>query len=141
MAVRIAPGSLCALVGSLSGVLTELKNCRAQGILIACVDGLKGFTDAIAVEYSHTRIQLCLKTPHLHLLILRRLALNRWHAIVLDPFIQTVRRHAQAAGNLCHRITPVSDLLDCFNPEFFHLAHRTNAHQPSNPLIEVAIRN
>jgi putative transposase len=31
-----------------------------QDILIACVDGLKGFPDAIAVEYPQTRIQLCL---------------------------------------------------------------------------------
>ena len=41
-------------------VLTELKNRGLQDILIACVDGLKGFPDAIAVEYPETRIQLCL---------------------------------------------------------------------------------
>jgi transposase-like protein len=41
-------------------VLTELKNRGVQDILIACVDGLKGFPDAIAVEYPQTRIQLCL---------------------------------------------------------------------------------
>lgn len=40
-------------------VLTELKNRGLQDILIACVDGLKGFPDAIAVEYPHTKIQLC----------------------------------------------------------------------------------
>ncbi len=31
-----------------------------QDILIACVDGLKGFPDTIAVVYPQTRIQLCL---------------------------------------------------------------------------------
>ena len=41
-------------------VLTELKNRGVKDILIACVDGLKGFPDAIAVEYPQTRIQLCL---------------------------------------------------------------------------------
>lgn len=41
-------------------VLTELKNRGVKDILIACVDGLKGFPDAIAVEYPKTRIQLCL---------------------------------------------------------------------------------
>tara|TARA_B110000503_G_C7075794_1_gene382833 strand:- start:44 stop:1258 length:1215 start_codon:yes stop_codon:yes gene_type:complete len=41
-------------------VLTELKNRGVTDILIACVDGLKGFPDAIAVEYPHTRVQLCL---------------------------------------------------------------------------------
>lgn len=40
-------------------VLTELKSRGVQDILIACVDGLKGFPDAIAIEYPQTRIQLC----------------------------------------------------------------------------------
>lgn len=40
-------------------VLTELKNRGLQDILIACVDGLKGFPDAIATEYPQTKIQLC----------------------------------------------------------------------------------
>ena len=40
-------------------VLTELKNRGLQDILIACVDGLKGFPDAIAAEYPQTKIQLC----------------------------------------------------------------------------------
>ena len=41
-------------------VLTELKARGVQDILIACVDGLKGFPDAIAVEYPETRTQLCI---------------------------------------------------------------------------------
>ena len=41
-------------------VLTELKNRGVQDILIACVDGLKGFPDAIAAEYPETRLQLCI---------------------------------------------------------------------------------
>ena len=41
-------------------VLTELKSRGVQDILIACVDGLKGFPDAIAVEYPQTQIQLCI---------------------------------------------------------------------------------
>ena len=41
-------------------VLTELKNRGLQDILIACVDGLKGFPDAIAAEYPQTKIQLCI---------------------------------------------------------------------------------
>jgi transposase-like protein len=40
-------------------VLTDLKNRGLQDILIACVDGLKGFPEAIAAEYPHTRVQLC----------------------------------------------------------------------------------
>lgn len=41
-------------------VLSELKNRGLQDILIACVDGLKGFPDAIAAEYPDTKVQLCI---------------------------------------------------------------------------------
>ncbi|MCE2004289.1 IS256 family transposase [Enterobacter asburiae] len=41
-------------------VLTELKNWGLQDILIACVDGLKGFPDAINSVYPQTHIQLCI---------------------------------------------------------------------------------
>ncbi|WP_407273857.1 IS256 family transposase [Dickeya ananatis] len=41
-------------------VLTELKNRGLQEILIACVDGLKGFPDAINSVYPQTHIQLCI---------------------------------------------------------------------------------
>ncbi|OSL36416.1 transposase, Mutator family [Escherichia albertii B156] len=42
------------------GVLTELKNRGLQDILIACVDGLKSFPDAINSVYPQTHIQLCI---------------------------------------------------------------------------------
>ena len=41
-------------------VLTELKTRGLNDILIACVDGLKGFPDAIAAEYPETKVQLCI---------------------------------------------------------------------------------
>lgn len=41
-------------------VLTELRNRGVQDILIACVDGLKGFPEAIASEYPQTSVQLCI---------------------------------------------------------------------------------
>jgi len=41
-------------------VLTELQNRGVRDILIACVDGLKGFPDAINTAYPETRIQLCI---------------------------------------------------------------------------------
>ncbi len=41
-------------------VLTELQNRGVQDILIACVDGLKGFPDAINTVYPQTQIQLCI---------------------------------------------------------------------------------
>ncbi|VEA05358.1 transposase IS1113 [Salmonella enterica subsp. salamae] len=41
-------------------VLTEMKNRGLQDILIACVDGLKGFPDAISSIFPQTHIQLCI---------------------------------------------------------------------------------
>ena len=41
-------------------VLTELQNRGVKDILIACVDGLKGFPDAINAVYPDTHIQLCI---------------------------------------------------------------------------------
>jgi len=41
-------------------VLTELKNRGVADILIACVDGLKGFPQAIETIYPKTEIQLCI---------------------------------------------------------------------------------
>lgn len=40
-------------------VLTELKNRGLTDILIACVDGLTGFADAINAVYPQTKVQLC----------------------------------------------------------------------------------
>ena len=41
-------------------VLTELKNRGVKDVLIACVDGLKGFPQAIESIFPETRIQLCM---------------------------------------------------------------------------------
>jgi len=41
-------------------VVTELKNRGVQDIFIACVDGLKGFPEAIEAVYPKTAVQLCI---------------------------------------------------------------------------------
>jgi len=41
-------------------VLTNLRSRGVNDILIACVDGLKGFPDAINSEYPDTQVQLCI---------------------------------------------------------------------------------
>ena len=38
------------------GILTELKNRGLEDLLIACVDGLKGFPEAIQTVYPQTHI-------------------------------------------------------------------------------------
>src|SRR6184192_994349 len=41
-------------------VVTELKNRGVTDIFIACVDGLKGFPEAIEAVYPQTEVQLCI---------------------------------------------------------------------------------
>ena len=41
-------------------VLTDLQSRGVRDILIACVDGLKGFPDAIASVFPETTVQLCI---------------------------------------------------------------------------------
>lgn len=41
-------------------ILTEIRNRGVRDILIACVDGLKGFPDALAAVYPRTEVQLCI---------------------------------------------------------------------------------
>lgn len=42
------------------GIITELTNRGIKDILIACIDGLKGFPEAINSVFPQTRIQLCI---------------------------------------------------------------------------------
>lgn len=41
-------------------VLTELRNRGVEDVLIACVDGLKGFPEAIEATFPLTKVQLCI---------------------------------------------------------------------------------
>jgi putative transposase len=41
-------------------VLTELRNRGVQDIFIACVDGLKGFPEAVEAVFQKTQVQLCI---------------------------------------------------------------------------------
>jgi putative transposase len=41
-------------------VITELKNRGVKDIFIACVDGLKGFPEAIEAVFPDTQVQLCI---------------------------------------------------------------------------------
>ena len=40
-------------------MLTDLHNRGVQDILIACVNGLKGFPEAIRAIFPNTEVQLC----------------------------------------------------------------------------------
>lgn len=42
------------------GVLTELKNRGVKDVLIACIDGLKGFPQAVEAVFPEARVQTCI---------------------------------------------------------------------------------
>jgi transposase-like protein len=63
-------------------VLTELKNRGLQDILIACVDGLTGFPQAIEAVYPQTKVQLCM--VHLLRNCLRYVSWKDSRAVIAD---------------------------------------------------------
>ncbi len=63
-------------------VLTELQHRGVEDILIACVDGLKGFPDAINTVYPNTHIQLCI--VHMVRNSLKYVAWKDYKAITCD---------------------------------------------------------
>ena len=79
-------------------VLTELKNRGVEDILIAAVDGLKGFPEAIAAVFPQTQIQLCI--VHMVRNSLRYVSWKHRKALVRDLrtiYTATTREAAAAA--------------------------------------------
>jgi len=125
------------------GVLTELKNRGVKDILIACIDGLKGFPQAIETVFPETRIQLCivhLVRASLHyvnwkerkrvaadLKAIYRAATEPQAAQELDDFIAKWGERYQAIGKLWRdnwdRVTPLFD----FPAEVRRIIYTTNA--------------
>ena len=63
-------------------VLTELKARGVQDILIACVDGLKGFPEAIEAIFPRTTVQTCI--VHLIRASLKYVPRKQYDAVVRD---------------------------------------------------------
>jgi len=74
------------------GVITELKNRGVRDIFIACVDGLKGFPEAIETVFPQTTVQLCL--VHLVRYSLAYVSFKDRKALVSD--LKTIYRAASA---------------------------------------------
>jgi transposase-like protein len=70
-----------------SGQRTELKNRGVQDILIAVVDGLKGFPDAITAAFPNTAVQTCI--VHLVRHSLNFCARKDRKAVAADPCAET----------------------------------------------------
>lgn len=80
-------------------VITELKNRGVKDIFIACVDGLKGFPEAIETIFPKTQVQLCL--VHLVRYSLAFVSFKDRKAVAADlKAIYRAATEAEAAGQL-----------------------------------------
>lgn len=125
------------------GVLTELRNRGVKDVLIVCVDGLKGFPQAIEAVFPEARVQLCIvhmvraslnyvnwkerKFVAADLKAVYRAATERQAAKELDEFIAKWGGKYQAIGKLWKenwdRVTPFFD----FPAEVRKMIYTTNA--------------
>ena len=137
-------------------VLTELKSRGVQDILIACVDGLKGFPDAIAVEYPQTRIQLCL--VHMVRNSLRYVSWKDYKAVTADlkriyqsltedQALAELERFGQAWNGLYPQIAkswtthwPNLRTLFEYPPDIRKAIYTTNAVESLNSVIRAATK-
>ena len=137
-------------------VLTELQNRGVKDILIACVDGLKGFPDAINTTYPQTRIQLCIvhmvrnsmkfvpwknyKAVAAGLKRIYQAATEEEALLALDQFSQTWdEKYPQISRSWCAHWHNLNALFNY--PEDIRKAiYTTNAIESLNSVIRKAIK-
>jgi putative transposase len=125
------------------GVLTELKNRGVKDVLIVCVDGLKGFPQAIESVFPEARIQLCIvhlvraslnyvnwkerKAVAADLKAIYRAPTEAQATLELNEFISRWGHKYQAIGKLWRenwdRVIPFFE----FPPEVRRVLYTTNA--------------
>jgi len=124
-------------------VLTELKNRGVKDVLIVCIDGLRGFPQAVEAVYPEAKVQLCIvhlvraslnyvswkerKQVAADLKAIYRAASERQASQELSEFIAKWGNRYQAIGKLWKenwdRVTPFFD----FPPEVRRVMYTTNA--------------
>ena len=93
-------------------VVTELKNRGIQDIFIACVDGLKGFPEAIEAVFPQTQVQLCMVHMVRHSLSYvshkdRKAAADDLKAIYQAPSVEEAERQLLRFEETWDSIYPV----------------------------------
>lgn len=138
------------------GVMSELKTRGLKDILIACVDGLKGFPDAIRAEYPDTRIQLCIvhmvrhslkyvtwkdyKAVTAGLKQIYQSATEREALQALDQFADTWdKQYPQIAKSWRNNWDNLITIYD-YPPEIRRVIYTTNAIESLNSVIRKATR-
>lgn len=93
------------------GILSELKNRGVEDFLIAAVDGLKGFPEAIAAVYPKTQVQLCI--VHMVRNSLRYVSWKHRKAVARDlrkiytaPTLEAAEQQLDAFGEAWDELTP-----------------------------------
>lgn len=137
-------------------VLTELKTRGVEDILIACVDGLSGFPQAIEAVYPETRIQLCI--VHMVRNSLKFVSWKDYKAVTRDlrkiyqaPTEAEARRALEAFGKawdekycqiskIWERHWPYLITLFDYPPEIRKAIYTTNAIESLNSVIRKATR-
>jgi len=137
-------------------VLTELKTRGVKDILIACIDGLSGFPQAIEAVYPDTRIQLCV--IHMVRNSLKYVAWKDYKAVTRDlkaiyraPTEAQARRALDAFGaawdekycqisKIWERHWPHLITLYDYPPEIRKAIYTTNAIESLNSVIRKATR-
>ena len=138
-------------------VVTELKNRGVQDIFIACVDGLKGFPEAIETVYPKTKVQLCIVHMVRHSLnyvswkMRREVAADlksiyacstiEQAAAALDAFEERWGKDYPSIGQSWRRnwerITPFFD----YPPEIRRVIYTTNAIESVNMSLRKITKN
>lgn len=138
-------------------VLTDLQNRGLKDIFVACVDGLKGFPDAIGTVFPQTQVQLCL--VHLVRNALRYVSTKDrkavagdlkliYRAATLDEAEQALEEFAQTWDAKYPAISRSwknhwENLIPFFEypEEIRRVIYTTNAIESINSVIRKAIRN
>lgn len=138
-------------------VVTELKNRGVQDIFIACVDGLKGFPEAIESVYPQTAVQLCVVHMVRHSLNyvswkMRKAVAADLRTVYASPTLEAARAAldefeqrwgqeyppiVQSWRRNWDRITPFFD----YAPEIRRIIYTTNAIESVNMSLRKITKN
>ena len=138
-------------------ILTELQNRGLKDIFIACVDGLKGFPEAINTAYPDTKVQLCIVHMVRNSLRFvswkdRKLVASDLKKIYSSPtvdeaerelalFGQTWDKKYAAISKSWHEHWPNLITLFDYPDEIRKVIYTTNAIESLNSVIRKAIKN
>jgi transposase-like protein len=136
------------------GILNELKNRGVQDILLAAVDGLTGFPDAVAAVFPKTEVQLCIvhmvrnsvrfvpyKDRKAAIAGLKNIYLAPSASVALEEFAGAWdKKHPMIAKSWRSRRAEVIPFFK-FSPEIRKAVYTTNAIESVNYTIQKIIKH